>query len=57
MRYADHLREMFPDLNPGVDGLFLLEAHQIAGLSIAASSRTPGKQHLSWTIALIALAR
>ena len=32
MRYADLLREMFPDLNPGVDDLFLLEAHQIASL-------------------------
>ena len=32
MTYADLLREMFPDLTPEVDDLFLLEAHQIAGL-------------------------
>lgn len=32
MTYADLLREMLPDLNPEVDDLFLLEAHQIAGL-------------------------
>jgi hypothetical protein len=30
--YASLLREMFPGLNPEVDDLFLLEAHQIAGL-------------------------
>jgi SAM-dependent methyltransferase len=30
--YADLLRERFPDLNPVVDDLFLLEAHQIAEL-------------------------
>jgi SAM-dependent methyltransferase len=30
--YADPLRGMFPDLNPDVDDLFLLEAHQIADL-------------------------
>ncbi len=32
VRYADFLHEVFPDLNPVVDDLFLLEAHQIAGL-------------------------
>ena len=32
MGHADLLREVFPDLNPAVDDLFLLEAHQIAGL-------------------------
>jgi len=30
--YADLLRDRFPDLNPVVDDLFLLEAHQIAEL-------------------------
>ena len=33
MGYADLLRETFPDLNPVVDDLFLLEAHQIAELT------------------------
>lgn len=32
VRYADLLQEMSPNLNPVVDDLFLLEAHQIAGL-------------------------
>lgn len=32
MGYADLLRDTFPDLNPVVDDLFLLEAHQIAEL-------------------------
>ena len=39
MSYADLLREMFPDLNPEVDDLFLLEAHQIAGLAERAPAR------------------
>jgi hypothetical protein len=30
--YGDKLRQAFPDLRPRVDDLFLLEAHQIAGL-------------------------
>jgi ubiquinone/menaquinone biosynthesis C-methylase UbiE len=30
--YTDLLREMFPDLNPEVDDVFLLEWHQIAAL-------------------------
>jgi methylase of polypeptide subunit release factors len=30
--YADALRAQFPDLDPVVDDLFLLESHQIAGL-------------------------
>ena len=30
--YADYLRELFPELDPVVDDLFLLEAHQIAQL-------------------------
>lgn len=30
--YGDTLRRTFPDLEPRVDDLFLLEAHQIAGL-------------------------
>lgn len=30
--YADYLRELFPELDPIVDDLFLLEAHQIAQL-------------------------
>lgn len=40
MRYADLLRERFPDLNPEPDDLFLLEAHQIAGLP----ERVPARQ-------------
>lgn len=32
MGYAGLLRDRFPDLNPEVDDLFLLEAHQIADL-------------------------
>lgn len=39
MVYADLLQEMFPDLNPDVDDLFLLEAHQIAGLPVRAPAR------------------
>ncbi len=34
--YADYLREMFPELDPVVDDLFLLEAHQIAQLPARA---------------------
>jgi hypothetical protein len=37
--YAGILRERFPDLNPEVDDLFLLEAHQIAGLPERAPAR------------------
>ena len=37
--YADLLRAQFPDLNPEVDDLFLLEAHQIADLSERAPAR------------------
>jgi SAM-dependent methyltransferase len=37
--YADALREMFPDLNPGVEDLFLLEPHQIADLPKRAPAR------------------
>jgi len=37
--YADALRETFPDLNPGVEDLFLLEAHQIADLPERAPPR------------------
>jgi SAM-dependent methyltransferase len=37
--YADHLREMFPELDPVVDDLFLLEAHQIAQLPDRAPHR------------------
>lgn len=32
MGYSSLLQEMFPDLNPEVGDLFLLEAHQVAGL-------------------------
>ncbi|MCP4241102.1 MAG: class I SAM-dependent methyltransferase [bacterium] len=37
--YAELLRGLFPDLNPVVDDLFLLEAHQVAGLVGRAPSR------------------
>jgi len=37
--YADLLRAQFPDLNPEVDDLFLLEAHQIANLPERAPAR------------------
>ncbi len=37
--YADALRLMFPDLDPVVDDLFLLEGHQIAGLPERAPHR------------------
>jgi hypothetical protein len=37
--YAQSLREMFPDLAPVVDDLFLLEAHQIARLPDRAPHR------------------
>ncbi|NNF89536.1 MAG: methyltransferase domain-containing protein [Acidimicrobiia bacterium] len=37
--YADALRSTFPDLDPGVDDLFLLEPHQIAELPERAPSR------------------
>ena len=49
--YGDRLRELFPDLAPTVDDLYLLEAHQVAGLPTrrpragagrACSMRTPG---------------
>lgn len=39
MTYAAMLQEMFPDLNPCVDDLFLLEAHQIANLPDRAPTR------------------
>ena len=39
MKYAELLREKFPDLNPVVDDLFLLEAHQIGGLPERAPAR------------------
>ena len=38
--YADLLQEMFPELNPTVEDLFLLEPHQIAGLP----ERAPGRE-------------
>ena len=37
--YGELLQEMFPDLNPVVDDLFLLEAHQIADLPERAPAR------------------
>jgi hypothetical protein len=37
--YARLLQEMFPDLEPMVDDLFLLEAHQIARLPERAPAR------------------
>jgi ubiquinone/menaquinone biosynthesis C-methylase UbiE len=37
--YADLLRNMFPGLDPVLDDLFLLEAHQIAGLPDRAPAR------------------
>ena len=37
--YADLLRDQFPDLNPEVDDLFLLETHQIADLPERAPAR------------------
>lgn len=37
--YADLLRAQFPDLNPEVDDLFLLEPHQIADLPERAPAR------------------
>lgn len=39
MEYAELLKESFPDLNPEVDDLFLLEAHQIADLPERAPAR------------------
>lgn len=39
MTYADALQKRFPGLDPQVDDLFLLEAHQIAGLPTRAPSR------------------
>lgn len=39
MTYGSLLREMFPGLNPVADDLFLLEAHQIAGLPERAPAR------------------
>jgi SAM-dependent methyltransferase len=38
--YGDRLRELFPDLAPTVDDLYLLEAHQVAGLP----ARAPGPE-------------
>ena len=37
--YADYLRELFPELDPVVDDLLLLEAHQIAQLPDRAPRR------------------
>lgn len=39
MTYARGLRERFPDLDPRVEDLFLLEAHQVAGLADRAPRR------------------
>ena len=39
MTYADLLRERFAGLDPQVDDLFLLEAHQVAELPVRAPSR------------------
>jgi SAM-dependent methyltransferase len=35
--YGDRLRQLFPDLEPSVDDLFLLEAHQVEGLASRAA--------------------
>ena len=39
MSYAEALQEMFPDLDPAVDDLFLLEPHQITHLPERAPAR------------------
>lgn len=39
MGYADLLRKTFPDLSPGVEDLFLLEAHEVAELPQRAPAR------------------
>ena len=39
MPYGDVLREAFPDLQPAVEDLFLLEAHEVAELPDRAPSR------------------
>ena len=42
MSYADMLQEMFPDLNPKLADLFLLEAHQVASLPERVPDRELG---------------
>lgn len=42
MAYAELLRGMFPDLDPVVDDLFLLEAHEIAELPGRVPDRALG---------------
>ena len=42
MTYADLLRKRFPQLEPRVDDLFLLEAHQVAELPVRAPTRELG---------------
>lgn len=42
MAYAELLKGMFPDLDPGVDDLFLLEAHEIAELPARVPERALG---------------
>jgi len=37
--FGHHLRQVFPDLHPVVDDLFLLDAHQVAGLPERAPTR------------------
>jgi SAM-dependent methyltransferase len=38
--YGDRLRQLFPDLAPTIDDLYLLETHQVAGLP----TRAPGPE-------------